>query len=111
MTKADIQRGDIWWVSLDPTQGAEIKKTRPCLILSHNTLNKHRRTVIVVPISSVAKVHAPITVSITCQDRPAVAIVDQIRAVAKHRLKDKIETLSLEDLNKIGHATASILEL
>ncbi|MFN2359446.1 MAG: type II toxin-antitoxin system PemK/MazF family toxin, partial [Desulfotignum sp.] len=38
MTEPTITRGDIWWVSLDPTQGSEIKKTRPCVVLSHNTI-------------------------------------------------------------------------
>ena len=37
------QRGEIWWVSLDPTQGAEIRKTRPCLVLTTNTLNRLRQ--------------------------------------------------------------------
>lgn len=47
MTNAAIRRGDIWWVGLDPAQGSEIKKTRPCLVLTHNTINRLRRTVVV----------------------------------------------------------------
>ena len=54
MSERAIARGDIWWVSLDPTQGSEIKKTRPCVVLSHNTLNKLRKTVVVIPLSSAA---------------------------------------------------------
>jgi mRNA interferase MazF len=46
MTEAEIKRGDIWWVRLDLTQGSEIKKTRPCVVLTHDTLNQLRRTVI-----------------------------------------------------------------
>ncbi|WP_332308286.1 type II toxin-antitoxin system PemK/MazF family toxin, partial [Desulfonatronovibrio magnus] len=57
MTESIIMRGDVWWVSLDPTQGSEIKKTRPCVVLSHNTINKLRRTVVVVPLSTAAKSH------------------------------------------------------
>ncbi|MBI5606614.1 MAG: type II toxin-antitoxin system PemK/MazF family toxin [Deltaproteobacteria bacterium] len=44
MTSAAIKRGEVWWVSLDPTQGSEIKKTRPCLVLSTNILNRLRKT-------------------------------------------------------------------
>ena len=93
MTEPDIMRGDIWWVSLDPTQGSEIKKTRPCIVLSHSTLNRLRRTVVVVPLSSAAKPHPPITVPVSCQGDAVVAVVDQIRAVSKQRLKN-LEALS-----------------
>ena len=89
MTKTGIRRGDVWWVSLDPAQGSEIKKTHPCVVLTHDTLNDLRRTVVVVPLSTGAKPHPPITIPLTCQGKPAVAIVDQIRAVAKHRLRSK----------------------
>ena len=95
MTDQQIQRGEIWWVSLDPTQGSEIKKTRPCVVLSHDTLNRLRRTVVVVPLSTAAKPHPPITLPVTCQEKLCVAVVDQIRSVAKHRLKSRIETLAL----------------
>jgi len=105
-----IRRGEIWWVSLDPTQGSEIKKTRPCLILSHDTINKLRKTVIVIPLSSAAKAHPPITVPISCQGKQAVAIVDQIRAVARHRLKSRIESASSEDIKKITQALLFILQ-
>ena len=111
MTQQKLLRGDIWWVNLDPTQGSEIRKTRPCLILSHNTLNQLRRTVVVVPLSSAAKPHPPITVSVTCQGKPAVAIIDQVRAVAKHRLKSRIEAASNQDIRTIAASIVSILQL
>ena len=111
MTEPTITRGDIWWVSLDPTQGSEIKKTRPCVVLSHNTINRLRRTVVVVPLSTAAKSHPPITVPVNFQGGAAVAVVDQIRAVAKHRLKKKIASLSLEELDEICQAAATIFEI
>lgn len=111
MTERRISRGDVWWVSLDPTQGSEIRKTRPCLVLSHDTLNRLRRTVVVVPLSSAAEAHPPITVPITCRGRSAVAIVDQIRAVGKHRLKSRIEVAAAEDIAVVARAVAAILQL
>jgi mRNA interferase MazF len=111
MNETNVTRGDIWWVSLDPAQGSEIKKTRPCVVLTHNTLNKLRKTVVVVPLSSAASPHPPITVSVTCQKREVVAVIDQIRAVAKHRLKSKIETLASGDLDSIIRALSAILEI
>lgn len=111
MTEPTIKRGDIWWVSLDPTQGSEIKKTRPCVVLTHNTINRLRRTVVVVPLSTAAKSHPPITVPVNCQMGPAVAVVDQIRAVSKHRLKKKIEALPPNELDEICQAVSTILEI
>ena len=111
MKQPKITRGEIWWVNLDPTQGAEIKKTRPCIVLSHDTLNQLRRTVVVVPLSSAAKPHPPITVPVTCQGKPAVAIIDQVRAVAKHRLKSRIEAASNEDIRTVTEGIITILQL
>ncbi len=104
-------RGDVWWVSLDPTQGSEIQKTRPCVVLTHDTLNSLRRTVVVIPLSMSAAPHPPVTVPVTCQGKPAVAVIDQIRAVAKHRLKARLETLGPGDLASVGQALSTILEI
>jgi mRNA interferase MazF len=104
-------RGEVWWVSLDPTQGSEIRKTRPCVVLTQDTLNRLRHTVVVVPLSTVAKPHPPITVAVTCQGRLAVAATDQIRAVAKHRLKSKIETMTSSDMAAVTRAVSTILEI
>lgn len=111
MTEVSINRGDIWWVNLDPTQGSEIKKTRPCVVLTHDTLNRLRQTVVVVPLSTAAKTHPPITVPVTCQGNSVVAVADQIRAVAKHRLKSKIESLAPDELDELCQAISTILEL
>lgn len=105
------QRGETWWVSLDPTQGAEIRKTRPCLVLSTNIVNQHRSTVVVVPLSTAARAHPPITVQVTCQGQEVVAVVDQVRAVAKHRLRACVETATSDTLHAVMSALARILEL
>jgi mRNA interferase MazF len=106
-----VLRGDVWWVSLDPTQGAEIQKTRPCLVLSSDVLNRFRQTVVVVPFSTSARPHPPISIAVTCQGKPSVAIIDQIRAVSRQRLKSKIETCSAATLRTVTKAVEVILEL
>lgn len=111
MTEPEIQRGGIWWVSLDPTQGAEVKKTRPCLVLTHNTLSRLRRTVVVVPLSGSARPHPPITVPAACQGRLAVAVIDQVRAVGKHRLLSRIESMPADALRGVSDALATALKL
>jgi mRNA interferase MazF len=111
MTEASVRRGDVWWVSLDPTKGSETKKTRPCVVLTHNMVNRLRRTVVVVPLSTKAKPHPPITVPVTCDGKSAVAIIDQVRAVTKQRLQSRIEEMKIEELQEICMALSSILEL
>ena len=111
MTDAKISRGEVWWVSLDPTQGAEIRKTRPCVVLTHDTLNQLRSTVVVVPLSTAARSHPPVTVPVTCRGRTVVAVVDQLRAVARHRLQSRLEVMAPSDLSSICRAVATILEI
>jgi mRNA interferase MazF len=105
------RRGEIWWVNLDPTQGAEIKKTRPCLVISSSVVNQHRRTVVVVPISSSPQAAPPLMVSVHCSGRPGVAVIDQVRAVAKERLINLIEKLPAQQLESVEVALREVLEL
>jgi mRNA interferase MazF len=104
-------RGEIWWVRLDPTEGSEIRKTRPCLVLTADTLNRLRRTVVVIPYSTVAAAHPPITIRVTCQGKPAVAVIDQVRAIAKERLVERIEVAPEEQLAAVTEALAVVLEM
>jgi mRNA interferase MazF len=80
-------------------------------VLTHDTLNQLRRTVVVIPLSTTAKPHPPVTVMVTCQGQPAVAVIDQIRAVAKHRLQSKLGTMTPADLAAISKALSTILEM
>src|SRR5580700_9822473 len=92
------RRGEFWWIRLDPATGSEIGKTRPCLILSTNILNERRRTVVVVPLSSSPRPNPPLLISVECAGRTVVAVTDQIRAVAKERLVDRLGEASPADL-------------
>jgi len=105
------RRGEIWWVRLDPTLGAEIRKTRPCLVLTTNIVNDHRRTVVVIPLSSAPTASPPIKVLLTCEGRPSVAVVDQIRAVTKERFLRRIEAVSTQQLRAVEDGLRAILEL
>jgi mRNA interferase MazF len=105
------RRGEVWWANLDPTVGSEINKTRPCVVISNSVLNEHRRTVVIVPLTSSPRVAPPVMVSVTCSGRPAVAVIDQVRAVAKERLTRLIERLSAQQLQSVQDALREILEL
>ena len=105
------ERGEIWWVALDPTLGSEIRKTRPCVVVSMNVLNERRRTVIVVPLSSSPKASPPILIPITCNGQPTVAVSDQIRAVAKERLRGRLGVVAEEELVVLEDGLRQIMQL
>lgn len=106
-----MNRGDIYWVNLDPTQGAEIKKLRPCVIISATPINQARHTVIVIPLSTSAKVRYPIAVSICCMDKNVTAICDQIRTVDKSRLIKPAGKISFADLENLEASLRQVLAL
>jgi mRNA interferase MazF len=105
------RRGEIWWANLDPTVGSEINKTRPCVVISNSVVNEHRRTVVIVPLSSSPRAAPPVMVSVTCSGQPAIAVIDQVRAIAKERLVRLVEKLPAEQLQSVEDALRVILEL
>ena len=106
-----FHRGEVWWVKLDPTLGSEIKKTRPCLVMGTNVLNERRHTIVVVPLSTAPQAAPPVLVPVVCAGRRAVAVVDQIRAVAKERLTRHMGEVSAADLASVEDALRMVLEL
>ena len=84
-----VSRGEIWLINLDPTIGSEIKKTRPCIVVSPQELNDHLRTVIVAPMTIKARA-ASFRVPITHDGKKGLILLDQIRAIDKTRLVKKI---------------------
>lgn len=90
---------EIWWVSLDPTIGAEIKKRRPCLIISPNELN-YLNTRIIAPITSKG-FEAPYRVDFTLLDKKARILCDQIRCVSTERFVEKIVNLDAKNTAKV----------
>ncbi len=105
----EIKRGSVYWVDLDPTRGSEIKKRRPCVVLSVNPINRARRTVVVIPLSSSPKEYPPLAISINCMGKNAIAVVDQIRAVDKSRLLEKCDEFTQEDVNKLEESVKIVL--
>ena len=105
------QRGEVWWVHLDPVVGSGIRKARPCVVVSTNILNERRRTVVVVPLSTSPHASPPILVPVVCAHRPAVAVLDQIRAVAKERFATLLGVLSEQELAAVEDGLRQVLEL
>lgn len=94
-----IKRFNILWVNLDPTVGKEIKKTRPCVVVSPNELNDNLDTLIVVPLTSTLK-KWPFRMNIIIDGKKSSMAFDQLRTISKERAGKKIGSLSTRDQQK-----------
>lgn len=88
-----VKRFEVYLVNLDPTIGAEIQKTRPCLVISPDEMNRNIRTVIIAPMAS-AKKDYPTRVSCTFGNKQGQIVLDQVRTIDKVRLIQKLGTIS-----------------
>ena len=93
VTRMPFTRGDVHLVGLNPTLGNEIKKTRPCLIVSPDELNQHLRTVIVAPMTTGGPAY-PWRVACRFQNRSRFVALDQLRTVDTERLVKRLGRLS-----------------
>ena len=80
-----VQRFDVFLINLDPTIGSEIKKTRPCLVISPDEMNRHIRAVIVAPMTTAGK-NYPTRVASEFRDKKGQIVLDQIRTIDRSRL-------------------------
>jgi mRNA interferase MazF len=93
-------RFDVYLTNLDPTVGSEIQKTRPCLIVSPDEMNKHIRTIIVAPMTTAGKDY-PTRISCTFKKKKGQIVLDQIRTIDKTRLVKKLGTIDPETQLKV----------
>ena len=95
-----FSRFDIYYVNLEPTIGKEIKKTRPCIIISPNEMNYNISTVIIAPLTSRLR-NYPTRVPCKVEGKQGQIVLDQIRTVDKIRLIKRIGTLNILTRTKI----------
>lgn len=92
---------EVWLVSLDPTQGAEIQKTRPCLVVSPDEMNQHLQTVIVAPLTTVMRPY-PTRVSLRFQGKRGQVVLDQVRALDRQRLIRTLGSISASTARSVS---------
>ena len=102
-----VKRFEVFLVSLDPTMGSEIQKTRPCLIISPDEMNRYIATVIVAPMTTKGKDY-PTRVKCTFKGKRGQVVLDQIRTVDKSRLVQKLGIISHETQSKVMSIIAEI---
>ncbi len=97
-SRAEVSRGEIWLINLDPTVGSEIKKSRPCVVLSPQEMNQHLRTVIVAPMTTKGY-PASFRISVTHDNQKGLILLDQMRAIDKMRLVKQLGAITTKTLN------------
>lgn len=96
----EIKQYDIILVNLDPTVGSEIKKTRPCTVISPNEMNKHLRTVVVAPMTT-RSINYPTRIEIKHDNKIGWIVLDQIRTIDKQRVIKVLGLLSKPEIKEV----------
>lgn len=95
-----ISQYDIVLVNLDPTIGSEMKKTRPCIVLSPNEMNKYLQTIVVAPMTSSSKPY-PTRVEVRHKMTKGWIAIDQIRTIDRLRIVKRFEMLTDKEIDKV----------
>jgi mRNA interferase MazF len=105
-----ISRFEIYIVSLDPTRGSEIRKTRPCVVVSPDEINHNIKTVIIAPMTTSGKSY-PTRVPIEFQGKKGMIVLDQIRTIDKSRLVKKAVKVKKNTAKKIAAVLQEMFEI
>ena len=96
----DIKQYDLVLVNLGPTLGSEIKKTRPCAVISPNEMNRYLQTIVVAPITSSSKAY-PTRVKINLISTQGFVVLDQVRTLDRARIIKKLKSLGTTEIKKV----------
>jgi mRNA interferase MazF len=95
------RRDEVWLVALDPSKGSEIRKTRPCLVISPDEMNEPLQTVIVAPMTTTLRGY-PTRVNVTFRRKAGQVALDQLRAVDRQRLVRKLGLISTTTAHEVS---------
>lgn len=96
----DLKQYQIVLANLDPTIGSEMKKTRPCVIISPNEMNKYLQTIVIAPMTSSSKTY-PTRVEINHDKKKGWIVLDQIRTVDRQRIIKVLGNLTEKEIRKV----------
>jgi mRNA interferase MazF len=104
-----VYRFDVYLIELDPAVGSEIKKTKPCVVVSPNEMNC-LKTVLIAPMTTKG-FHAPSRVELQFQDKTGLVLLDQLRSVDKSRLVKKLGTIDTKTQKMIAATLVDMFEI
>jgi len=96
----EISQYQIVLVNLDPTIGSEIKKTRPCVVISPNEMNKYLRTIVIAPMTTISKKY-PTRIEVKHDGKIGWVVIDQIRTIDKQRIIKSLGRLSVPEIKEV----------
>jgi mRNA interferase MazF len=96
----EIKQYEIFLINLEPTIGSEIKKTRPCVIISPDEMNKHLRTIVIAPMTTTSK-NYPTRVEIKHDNKLGRIVLDQVRTIDKQRILKNLGRLSKPEIKEV----------
>jgi mRNA interferase MazF len=98
--ETQINQYEVFWVNLDPTQGNEMAKTRPCVVISPDEMNYFLKTVIIAPLTSTLK-PLPSRIQVFFDQQSGMIALDHIRSITKSRIGDYIGKLKKSEIKEI----------
>ena len=96
----EINQYQIILVNLDPTMGSEIKKTRPCVVISPNEMNKYLKTVVIAPMTTSSKPY-PTRIEIEHDNKSGWVVIDQIRIIDRQRIIKNLGQLNKSEITRL----------
>ena len=103
-----VKQYEIYWINLDPTIGSEIQKTRPGIVITPDEMNKNIDTIIIAPLTTKSH-NYPTRLKTNIAEKECWVVIDQIRAIDKSRLNDKIGELNKNDIIKLKNIINEML--
>lgn len=104
----EIGQYEVFLINLDPTIGHEIKKTRPCVVISPNEMNRNIKTIVIAPMTTKSHDY-PTRVKVKFQSKNGWIILDQIRTVDKRRLVKKLGRITRSEIEKVKYVIKEML--
>jgi len=96
----ELKQYEVVLVNLDPTMGSEMKKTRPCVIISPDEMNKHLQTIVIAPMTSSLKSY-PTRVAIKHNKANSWVVLDQIRTIDRQRIIKRLDVLTEKEISNV----------
>ncbi len=103
-----VHQYEVYWIALDPTQGSEMAKTRPCVVVSPDEMNEFLKTLIIIPITSTIKTY-PWRISCIISNKQGSIATDQIKVIDRARIGSKIGKLSKSEVGLLKDALHKML--